>query len=59
MLGLRFAFLQPHQQTWPMDGAFDWLWPAAERTGLPVALLAANFLPVVARVAERHPGLNV
>ena len=37
----------------------DWLWPAAERAGLPVALLAADFLPLVGRVAERHPGLRL
>jgi len=57
MLGLRFTFLQPHQRTWPTDGTMDWLWPAAERAGLPVALLAANFLPLVGQVAERHRGL--
>src|SRR2546429_2091438 len=57
MLGLRFTFLQPHQKTWPTDGTTDWLWPAAERAGLPVALLAANFLPLVGQVAERHRGL--
>jgi predicted TIM-barrel fold metal-dependent hydrolase len=59
MLGLRFAFLQPHQRTWPTDGTLDWLWPAAERAGLPVGLLAANFLPVVGEVAARHPGLRL
>ena len=59
MLGLRFAFLQPHQKTWPTDGTIDWLWPAAERAGLPVALLAAGFLPKVAEVAERHPRLKL
>jgi predicted TIM-barrel fold metal-dependent hydrolase len=57
MLGLRFTFLQPHQRTWPTDGTIDWLWPAAERAGLPVALLASNFLPLLGQVAERHPGL--
>ncbi len=57
MLGLRFTFLQPHQRTWPADGTMDWLWPAAERAGLPVALLAASFLPLVGQVAERHRGL--
>src|SRR5438045_39523 len=51
MLGLRFVFLQPHQRTWPTDGTIDWLWPAAERAGIPVALLAGNFLDVVGRVA--------
>jgi predicted TIM-barrel fold metal-dependent hydrolase len=59
MLGLRFTFLQPHQQTWPTDGTIDWLWPAAERAGLPVALLAARFFPKVAEVAARHPRLKL
>ena len=59
MLGLRFTFLQPHMKTWPTDGTMDWLWPAAERAGLPVALLAANFFPTVAEVAQRHPGLRL
>jgi predicted TIM-barrel fold metal-dependent hydrolase len=59
MLGLRFVFLQPHQKTWPTDGTIDWLWPAAERAGLPVALLAGTFLPKVAQVAERHPRLKL
>ena len=59
MLGLRFTFLQPHQRTWPTDGTIAWLWPAAERAGLPVALAAAHFLPVVGQVAERHPGLRL
>src|SRR6476661_3921810 len=40
MLGLRFTFLQPHQKSWPTDGTADWVWPAAEKAGLPVALLA-------------------
>src|SRR5205823_4078 len=44
MLGLRFTFNQPHQQTWMTDGTVDWLWPAAERARLPVALMASNFL---------------
>src|SRR5262245_18180157 len=59
MLGLRFTFVQPHMKTWPTDGTADWLWPAAERAGLPVALLASEFLPLVGRVAERHPGLRL
>ena len=59
MLGLRFYFNQPHDQNWPTDGTIDWLFPAAERAGIPVALAAANFLPVVARAAERHPGLKL
>ncbi len=59
MLGLRLTFLEPHQQSWPTDGTLDWLWPAAERAGLPVALLAGDFLPTVGQIAERHPGLKL
>jgi predicted TIM-barrel fold metal-dependent hydrolase len=59
MLGLRFTFLRPEQKSWPTDGTMDWLWPAAERAGLPVALLAADFLPLLAGVAERHPELKL
>jgi len=59
MLGLRFTFLQEHMKSWPTDGTIDWLWPAAERAGLPVALLAANFLSKVGEVAERHPRLKL
>ncbi len=59
MLGLRFTFLQPHMKTWPTDGTIDWLWPAAERAGLPVALLATEFLPLVGEIAGRHPGLKL
>jgi hypothetical protein len=49
MLGLRFTFNEPAQRTWLTDGTVDWLWPAAERAGLPTALMAARFLPKVAR----------
>jgi len=59
MLGLRWAFTQPHQQNWMTDGTMDWLWPAAEEAGIPVALMASQYLPVVAGIAERHPGLKL
>jgi predicted TIM-barrel fold metal-dependent hydrolase len=59
MLGLRFALLQPHQQTWLTDGSLDWLWAAAERAGMPVALLGPGLMQVIGRIAERHPGLKL
>ena len=59
MLGLRFALNQPHQREWWTDGTMDWLWPAAERAQIPIALLAAEHLPVVARVAEQYPDLKL
>ena len=59
MLGLRYAFTQPHQADWKTDGTMDWLWPAAEKAGIPIALMASNYLPQVGRIAERHPGLKL
>ncbi len=59
MLGLRYAFTQPHQASWMTDGTMDWLWPAAEKAGIPIALMASNYLPQVGQIAERHPGLKL
>jgi predicted TIM-barrel fold metal-dependent hydrolase len=59
MLGCRFTFIGREQEKWPTDGTVDWLWPAAERAGLPIAMMAANFLPKVAEVARRHPNLKL
>jgi predicted TIM-barrel fold metal-dependent hydrolase len=59
MLGLRYTFLRPDQKTWMTDGTIDWLWPAAERAGIPISLFVSEYLPVVARIAERHPGLKL
>lgn len=59
MLGLRYALIRPEQQTWHEDGTMDWLWPAAERAGLPIAMMASRFFPLIARIAERHPQLRL
>ena len=59
MLGLRYAFTAPHQANWMTDGTMDWLWPAAEKAGIPIALMASNYLPLVGQIAERHPGLKL
>ena len=59
MLGLRFALIQPHQQTWLTDGRLDWLWAAAERAGTPVALIGPGLLDVIGSIAQRHPGLKL
>ncbi len=59
VLGLRYTFLKPHEQTWMDDGTMDWLWPAAERLNVPVAILADGYLGHVDRIAERHPGLRL
>jgi L-fuconolactonase len=58
MLGVRVTFTRaPGAAKWLSDGTADWLWPAAEKAGLPVMFLAPNDVPAMARVAERHPQL--
>jgi predicted TIM-barrel fold metal-dependent hydrolase len=59
MLGLRWALTRPEQQTWHQDGTMDWLWPAAERAGTPIATMAWRFLPLFRQIAERHPALKL
>jgi predicted TIM-barrel fold metal-dependent hydrolase len=59
MLGLRYGFLQEPLRSWLEDGTLDWLWTAAERAGVPIAMLATDSLPAVGRIAERHPGLRL
>ena len=59
MLGLRLYFNKSHNRSWPMDGTLDWLWPAAEKAELPVALLAGDWLPLLGQIAARHPGLKL
>jgi predicted TIM-barrel fold metal-dependent hydrolase len=59
MLGLRYGFLQEPLRSWIEDGTLDWLWTAAERAGVPIAMLATDSLPAIGRIAERHPGLRL
>jgi len=60
MLGLRFTLSSPEQKAWWTDGSLDWLWPACEKAGLVIGLLAAGpNIGVVGRIAERHPGLKL
>ena len=59
MLGLRYGFLQEPLRGWLEDGTLDWLWAAAERAGVPIAMLATDSLAAIGRIAERHPGLRL
>ncbi len=59
MLGLRFAFLRPGEENRMTDGTLDWLWPAAERAGVPIGLLVPSRCAAVAKIAEKHPGLKL
>ncbi len=59
MVGLRWSLTRDGQETWHEDGTMDWLWPAAEAAGTPVATMAWRFLPKFRQIAERHPGLKL
>jgi predicted TIM-barrel fold metal-dependent hydrolase len=59
MLGFRFTFNQPHQQSWWSDGSLDWFWAACEQAGLPVGLLAGGHMAELGAIAARHPGLKL
>ena len=59
MRGLRFAFLKPGEENRMTDGSLNWLWPAAERAGIPVGLLVPNRCKVVGEIAAKHPQLKL
>ena len=58
MLGLRVTFLR-EQAEWLTDGTADWIWPAAEKAGLPIMCFALGRSAEFAPIAERHPGLTM
>lgn len=59
MLGLRFTFHTELQKPWLTDGTADWLWPAAERAGVPIMLFPPGSIAAVDRIAAKHPGLKL
>ena len=59
MLGLRFSFMRGNQRAYMTDGTIDWLWPAAEKAQIPIALLVPDHLAEVGAVAARHPSLKL
>jgi len=58
MLGLRLSFLR-EQAPWLTDGTADWIWPEAEKAGLPVMMFAPGQSAAFAPIAERHPALTM
>ena len=59
MLGMRFTFHNEHYRRFLTDGTADWLWPVAERHGIPLMILAPGSLDLIDAIAQRHPGLRV
>jgi predicted TIM-barrel fold metal-dependent hydrolase len=56
VLGIRLNIAGP-QAKWLTDGTTDWLWPAAEKAGIPIMFLTTGQLPLFGPIAERHPQL--
>jgi predicted TIM-barrel fold metal-dependent hydrolase len=59
MLGLRFAILQPQHVAWFLNGRLDWIWQAAERYSIPLALAAPGHIGEVCAIAKRYPNLRL
>jgi predicted TIM-barrel fold metal-dependent hydrolase len=59
MMGLRWALLQPDEHKLLHEGALDWIWPEAEKEGLPVAMMGGIFLKRFRAIAERYPRLRL
>lgn len=59
MLGLRCTFHTRAQRAWLEDGTAAWLWGAAEQAGLPLMVFVPGSVPLLAPIAERHPGLRL
>jgi predicted TIM-barrel fold metal-dependent hydrolase len=59
MAGIRMTFHKREWQPWLDDHTLDDFWTDCERLGIPLMLLIPGRLDVVARVAERHPGLTL
>jgi len=59
MLGLRFTFHTAQHRQWLQDGRADWLWPAAQRAGVPLMLNVPGSVAFMDRVAQQHPGLRI
>ena len=59
MLGMRFTFHNEHYRHFLTEGTADWLWPAAERAGVPIMILVPGMLDHLDRIASKHPGLKL
>ena len=59
MLGMRFTFHNEHYRHFLTDGTADWLWPAAEKAGVPLMVLVPGALDHLDRIAGQHPGLKL
>jgi L-fuconolactonase len=60
MLGMRFTFHRELLRPLLAEGRVDWLWPEAEKAGVPIMTLAQpGDLHLFDKIAGRHPGLRL
>jgi len=59
MMGLRWPLLLEEHQKWLHDGSLDWLWPAVEQEGLPIAMMGGLFLKKFGEIAEQPADTDV
>ncbi|MBL4811476.1 MAG: amidohydrolase [Rhodobacteraceae bacterium] len=57
--GIRLTFHRPIDRNWMIDGTCDWIWPLAEKLGIPIMLHAPVWKAELGEIARRHPGLNI
>ncbi|MFV0243958.1 MAG: amidohydrolase family protein [Qingshengfaniella sp.] len=57
--GLRLTFHRPQDRNWMIDGTCDWIWPLAEKLGLPLMVHAPIWKTELGKIAERHPDLRI
>ncbi len=59
-LGLRFTFHRPSLQPLLTEGKADWLWPLAERAGVPIMMTCPfKIMHIADEIAQKHPGLKL
>lgn len=59
-LGLRFTFHRPSLQPLLTEGKVDWLWPLAERAGVPIMMTCPyQIMHIADDIAQKHPGLKL
>jgi L-fuconolactonase len=59
MKGIRLSLQGPPTPQLLEEGALDWMWPEAERLGVPIYFLRPGRPEDLGAVAERHPGLRL
>lgn len=60
MLGLRFTFHRAFTRSLLTEGGLAWLWPEAEKAGIPVMTLTVHpDLHYIDAIAEQHPALKL